>query len=52
MKPLQWDLMSVAERYRTLHQWDCEDFGGRAKLVDLEWRDLPIELRMALKGMQ
>lgn len=49
MKALQWDCMTVAERYRVLALWDCEDFGGRARMVDCAWDELPAELRQVLR---
>lgn len=43
--------MSVPARYRVLKLWDCDDFGSRAVLVDLDWQELPPELRLILKVM-
>lgn len=52
MKGLQWDLMTTTHRYRVLALWDCDDFGGRALMVDLDWADLPLPLRQVLRWMR
>lgn len=50
MKPLEWDLMTIARRYATLKQWDFSDQpGSRAEWVEMTWEDLPIAIRRVLK---
>lgn len=51
LKPLQWDLMTIAERYQCLNQFDLSDVGYKSVWVELAWENLPIDVRICLKAM-
>lgn len=51
LKPLQWDLMTAAQRYACLNQFDLSDLGYKSIWVDLPWCRLPYEVQDCLKAL-
>jgi hypothetical protein len=51
IKPLQWDLMTVAQRFACLNQFDLSDLGYKSIWVELSWEDLPQAVRTCLRAL-
>lgn len=52
MRGLQWDLMTVPQRFRVLAAWDCAEFGYASSLVELSWQELPKDVKGLLRWMR
>lgn len=52
MKALQWDVMSIPERPRSLAAWNLDDIGGTARIVEHAWEELPAEVRLIIKTLK
>ncbi len=51
MKPIQWDLASIPERFELLERFDFSDIDYNSVLVELQWEDLHSEIRFAFRQM-